>query len=107
MVGEATASALREIQHVPSAGTLAPRDIRGGSEAGTSEKLANFILKDLGPDSATTLLYMTGDKNRDTLPNILKDGGVKLESLQVYETVGSSHFEVDLEHAMSVVSAGT
>jgi uroporphyrinogen-III synthase len=42
------------------------------------------------------LLYLTGDKNRDTLPNILTEGGITLEALQVYETVGSPRFEEQL-----------
>ena len=51
---------------------LAPKDIRGGAESGTSEKLAHFILQDLPPSNEPRqLLYLTGDKNRDVLPSIL------------------------------------
>ncbi|KAK0442164.1 hypothetical protein EV421DRAFT_2082543, partial [Armillaria borealis] len=40
----------------------------------------------------TKLLHLTGDKNRDTLPNILGGAGVYLASLKVYETQGSFNF---------------
>ena len=32
------------------------------------------------------LLYLTGDKNRETIPEILGNGGHSLRRLQVYET---------------------
>ncbi|KDQ52451.1 hypothetical protein JAAARDRAFT_61977 [Jaapia argillacea MUCL 33604] len=96
VVGESTASSLLDIHkeyHTP----LAPTDVRGGAESGTSERLAHFILEDLPTTGeGRKLLYLTGDKNRDTLPKILMDGGVTLESLQVYGTRGSSTFEHDL-----------
>ena len=84
-----------------------PCDIRGAAESGTSEKLAHFIVSDL---SATTpdawkkkLLYLTGDKNRDTFPSILHTAGLKLDSLQVYATQGSSRFGEDLTNALDSV----
>lgn len=101
VVGEATATALREIQGVADGSPFVPTDIRGGGESGTSEKLAHFILQDLPPsDKPRLLLYLTGDKNRDVLPSILRDGGVELQALQVYATQGSSHFASDLERAI-------
>jgi len=81
-------------------------------QAGTSEKLAHYILHDLqrtGSEASThdsrrnNLLYLTGDKNRDTLPKILHEGGIGLHSLQVYGTQGSSTFENDLVAAQDVV----
>ncbi|KAK0204209.1 tetrapyrrole biosynthesis, uroporphyrinogen III synthase [Desarmillaria ectypa] len=86
VVGKATASTLRSI--IPNA------DIRGES-SGTAEQLANFILA-VQP-RPTKLLYLTGDKNRDTLPNILGAAGVSLHSLKVYETQGSSTFSQHLK----------
>lgn len=105
VVGDATAAALAAIQEIPASHGLPPRDIRGSAATGTSEKLAHFILNDSG-DSKPTLLYLTGDKNRDVLPNILKDGGLALENLQVYATTGSSHFESDLQDALSTRPQG-
>lgn len=105
-MGAATASALSSIRTtVPRAGTLAPTNIRG-ADSGTGEKLAHFILDDLEPDAPRRLLYLTGDKNRDVLPGVLRDGGVALESLQVYATQGSSAFAADLEGAINSVPSG-
>ncbi|KAH9926598.1 tetrapyrrole biosynthesis uroporphyrinogen III synthase [Epithele typhae] len=83
----------------------APRDVRRGAGAGTSEKLARFIVDDptRRSDSPKTqrLLYLTGDKHRDTLPDILEEAGIGLESLQVYATQGSQTFEADLRAALA------
>ncbi|KAK0442098.1 tetrapyrrole biosynthesis, uroporphyrinogen III synthase [Armillaria borealis] len=86
VVGKATASTLRS--SMPNA------DIRGES-SGTAEQLANFILAE--QPRPTKLLYLTGDKNRDTLPNILGGAGVVLHPLKVYETQGSSTFPQHLK----------
>ncbi|KAG1746555.1 uncharacterized protein EDB91DRAFT_1049258, partial [Suillus paluster] len=76
-VGKATSDALRDLcKKTPP---HSPRDIRGGSETGTAEHLAGFILKDLpSGETGRKLLYLTGDKNRDPLPRILESGGVIL-----------------------------
>ncbi|KAG0699609.1 tetrapyrrole biosynthesis, uroporphyrinogen III synthase [Suillus ampliporus] len=89
VVGEATSVALRDLcEKIP---LYSPRDIRGGSETGTAERLAGFILDDL-PSGGTSrkLLYLTGDKNR----------GVALDPLQVYATQGSSMFSQELSLAL-------
>lgn len=107
VVGEATATSLREMRDAVGGSTLAPKDIRGGVESGTSEKLAHFILQDLATSSEPRkLLYLTGDKNRDVLPNILRDGGVEVQFLQVYATQGSSSFPLDLEKAIDSAPSG-
>ncbi|KAL7278482.1 hypothetical protein ACG7TL_007481 [Trametes sanguinea] len=95
-VGAATATALSSIGSAYPSSPHAPHDIRGGAESGTAEKLAHFILADLARSPTRhgkTLLYLTGDKNRDTLPRILSEGGLELESLQVYATQGSNPAE--------------
>ncbi len=74
-------------------------DIRGES-SGTAEQLASFILAE--QPRPTKLLYLTGDKNRDTLPNILGGAGVSLHSLRVYETQGSSTFLQQLKGIVPV-----
>ncbi|KAJ7227101.1 tetrapyrrole biosynthesis, uroporphyrinogen III synthase [Mycena pura] len=78
-----------------------PTDIRGES-SGTSEELAKFILTDLKPPGPKRrpLLYLTGDKNRDTLPEILRGGNWDLVPLQVYQTQGSSTFSQNLKLAL-------
>ncbi|KAG1746570.1 tetrapyrrole biosynthesis, uroporphyrinogen III synthase [Suillus paluster] len=70
-VGEATSDALRDI----------------------CKKAPLIILKDHSSGgTGRKLLYLTGDRNRDTLPRILESGGVALDPLQVYATQGSSMF---------------
>ncbi|KAI6119106.1 tetrapyrrole biosynthesis, uroporphyrinogen III synthase [Pisolithus croceorrhizus] len=97
VVGEVTAEAARELGKRFPPG-LGPTDIRGGSEAGSAEQLARIILEDVS--ESKKMLYLTGDKNQDTISRILTQGGVGLEKLQVYETHGSSTFVHDLENAL-------
>ncbi|KAI6009784.1 tetrapyrrole biosynthesis, uroporphyrinogen III synthase [Pisolithus microcarpus] len=99
VVGEVTAEAARELgKRLPHG--LGPTDVRGRSEAGSAEQLARFILEDGDVSESKKMLYLTGDKNRDTMSRILNQGGVGLEELQVYETRGSSTFAHDLEDAL-------
>ncbi|KAG1750409.1 tetrapyrrole biosynthesis, uroporphyrinogen III synthase [Suillus paluster] len=97
-VGEASSDALRDLCEKTS--PYSPKDIRGGSETGTAERLADSYLRIfLRVGTSRRLLYLTGDKNRDTLPRILESGGVALDPLQVYATQGSSTFPQDLRFA--------
>ncbi|KAI0742477.1 tetrapyrrole biosynthesis, uroporphyrinogen III synthase [Daedaleopsis nitida] len=113
-VGPSTASALITIEHSFPSSLYVPYDVRGGDEAGTSEKLAHFIVSDLAGTPVEgegeghgrkKLLYLTGDKNRDTLPAILTQASLELDSLQVYATQGSTRFEEDLANALNGVQA--
>ncbi|KAL1756181.1 tetrapyrrole biosynthesis, uroporphyrinogen III synthase [Schizophyllum commune] len=103
-VGRATAVALRAIADSPAA----PRDIRG-EESGTGEQLARFIVEDVAREDAerghpARLLYLTGDKNRDTVPTILTEAGILFEPLQVYGTCGAPDFEQRLDEALADLS---
>lgn len=51
-------------------------------------------------------MYLTGDKNRETLPEVLREGGLDLRSLKVYETQGSSGFEKELGDVVGGVDIG-
>ncbi|KAF8555183.1 tetrapyrrole biosynthesis, uroporphyrinogen III synthase [Imleria badia] len=107
VVGEATAAAASQVHTAfPSMAHLAPlvHQVRGGAEAGTAERLARFILEEGG--EGRRLLYLTGDKNRETLPEMLSAGGVALETLEVYGTTGSSTFREDLRAALARAPAG-
>lgn len=104
VVGKSTATALEEFQTICADLDVDSKlDIRG-ENTGTGEQLANFILDDLKADNTDrkkNLLYLTGDKNRDTVPKILssdeeKSRGVQLDAIQVYETHGASDFEPNL-----------
>ena len=107
VVGDATAAAASQIHTAfPTLVHLAPAEdqIRGGAEAGTAERLAGFILGEGG--EGRRVLYLTGDKNRETLPGVLGAGGVALETLEVYGTTGSSTFRDDLRAALARAPAG-
>ncbi|KAH9925630.1 uncharacterized protein BXZ73DRAFT_103165 [Epithele typhae] len=86
--GATTAASLRWIRTACPDSPHAPRDVRGGAEAGTSEKLARFIVDDLTRQSGH-------------VPDILEEAGIGLESLQVYATQGSQTFEADLRAALA------
>ncbi len=92
-VGPATATALRTQLPNP------PQDIRG-TESGTAEQLARYIVQDATKEER--LLYLTGDKNRETLPRVVTEGlgeGV-LRELRVYATRAVQDFESCLERAL-------
>lgn len=103
-MGQTTATALVDVFSSFSHLGLGLPDIRGQS-SGNAASLATFILIDL-QERPLKLLYLTGDKNRDTLPQLLNEGGISLQSLQVYETRGSSSFETSLSSALSPSSEG-
>lgn len=107
VVGDATAAAASQIRTVfPSMVHLAPAEnqVRGGADAGTAERLAVFILAE--GCQGRQMLYLTGDKNRETLPGMLSAGGVALETLDVYRTTGSSSFRDDLGAALEKAPVG-
>ena len=92
VVGQGTATALHNAFGLFT--SKVDVDIRGQS-SGNAVTLAPFMLSDI-KERPAKLLYLTGDKNRDTLTNLLAAGGITLEPLQVYETVGSPRFEEQL-----------
>ncbi|KAF9045428.1 tetrapyrrole biosynthesis, uroporphyrinogen III synthase [Panaeolus papilionaceus] len=87
VVGEGTASALEEAFRGNGHHTFT-LDIRG-QKSGNAAVLAPFILNDVEQRPAT-LFYLSGDKNRDTIPRLLKEGGIELDTLQVYRTQAAS-----------------
>ncbi|KAJ3570183.1 hypothetical protein NP233_g4574 [Leucocoprinus birnbaumii] len=116
VVGKGTAAALQEFRGLCSdSNEKLTLDIRG-QETGTGEQLAHFILEDITKDrSSNGLLYLTGDKNRDTVPKILSsekahDNKIALHALQVYETHGATDFEKNLDslitQAMPITDSG-
>lgn len=99
VVGEATAILMENVRtEFGWQSPYVPQDIRG-KETGSGEELAHFIKTHLESRPAK-LLYLTGDKNREIIPTILKGGGMSLDILKVYETQGSSRFEDELETAI-------
>jgi uroporphyrinogen-III synthase len=93
VVGPATAAAL--LARLPNP----PQDIRG-TESGTAEQLARYIVQNATREER--LLYLTGDKNKETLSRIVTGGlgeGV-LRELRVYATHGVRDFESTLRRAL-------
>ncbi|RDB17610.1 Uroporphyrinogen-III synthase [Hypsizygus marmoreus] len=103
VVGPGTASALASIQETYEHTPYTPYIVRGES-SGTSERLARFICSQPQSDVPKKVLYLTGDKNKDTVPTILGEAGIKVIPLKVYETRGSQTFESDLEGVLKGVS---
>ncbi|KAG9310878.1 tetrapyrrole biosynthesis, uroporphyrinogen III synthase [Chiua virens] len=108
VVGHATARAASEMHTAfPTMVHLAPAEglIRGGAGAGTAERLAAFILAEGVGGNGLRMLYLTGDKNREAMPEMLSAGGVVLDTLEAYRTTGSSAFRADLGTALEKVPA--
>ena len=103
VVGQATASALISVFGAYVHLGLTSVDVRG-QLSGNATTLASFILED--PDKPSRLLYLTGDKNRDTLTHILQEGGISLEPFQTYKTEGSLSFAEDLSTVIQTSSKG-
>ncbi|KAI0270557.1 tetrapyrrole biosynthesis, uroporphyrinogen III synthase [Gloeopeniophorella convolvens] len=97
-VGPATAAQLAQLPHPP-------RDVRG-TESGTAEKLAQFIVQDTA--KGDRLLYLTGDKNRDVLARVVREslGEDALRELRVYGTRGVRDFEGSLARALGGEEGG-
>jgi uroporphyrinogen-III synthase len=95
VVGKATATALTTPDDVHPRLPI-PKDVRGAEETGTSARLAQLIVEELQGKPAK-VLYLTGDKNKYNLPETLKEAGIDLNELQVYETGGSETFSDDLD----------
>ena len=94
-VATATADALVRAG-VPAA------SIFGAEEAGTGEKLASFMsnrFRSAPPDRP--LLYLVGDKRRDTIARALTDGGIAIEEMQVYSTRVRRDFPLDFRIALA------
>jgi uroporphyrinogen-III synthase len=104
-VGQATASALSSIRTTYNHSPYIPGPTLGEA-SGTAEQLANFILSFEGHSRPSKVLYLTGDKNRDTIPRILGEASIMVNPVKVYETQFSSNFAQDLESALQSASNG-
>ncbi|GAA5918351.1 hypothetical protein JCM6882_007295 [Rhodosporidiobolus microsporus] len=116
VVGTGTRSAL--LERLPEARRPPEEAILGAEETGTGESLARFILEHFGAEDDNVaagegrrrrkLLYLTGDKNRDTLPAILgasSSPSVDLDPLQVYATSTCPSFSSALPALLDELSS--
>ena len=103
-MGEGTAAAIRDIQtRFQSHGFSSVRTL--GEASGTGEQLGHFIAEHYDYKSEGKLLYLTGDKNRDTVASILSKTGVPFRSLLVYETRKRLDFEEQLRQAVELLQS--
>ncbi|NXO03594.1 HEM4 synthase, partial [Rhinopomastus cyanomelas] len=75
VVGKATAALVEEVGLTPQ-----------GEKSGNAEKLAEYICSREKPNSPA-LLFPCGALKREVLPTELREKGISLESLTVYQTV--------------------
>lgn len=93
VVGESTGRTLKQIT-ISHPVKFSESLILGASQTGSSESLAQFVLDDLPLRRASgKLLYLTGDKNKDTFRRIMAGNGVGIQELMVYETKAVSNLE--------------
>ncbi|KAF8206552.1 tetrapyrrole biosynthesis, uroporphyrinogen III synthase, partial [Mycena galopus ATCC 62051] len=92
----------QSIQESDSRWSSTPFYVVGKSTASSLKAIQ--ILEIIAAVQLKPFLYLTGDKNRDALPQILRGGDVELTPLQVYRTQGSSTFPDDLKLALESLS---
>ncbi|POY72892.1 hypothetical protein BMF94_4053 [Rhodotorula taiwanensis] len=118
VVGHPTCTALRGAPCPPTEDR-----VLGADAGGTGERLAEYIVQhfqDHDERRVTShnarngsgerprrprLLYLTGDKNRDTIPRRLSDAGIDLVPLQVYSTCRCTDFERRLGQVLDRIRA--
>ncbi|XP_074963777.1 uroporphyrinogen-III synthase [Phalacrocorax aristotelis] len=89
VVGKATASLVEEIGLTPQ-----------GEKSGNAQKLAEYICSREKPNSSA-LLFPCGALKREVLPTALREKGVPLESLTVYETTQHTDLQETLSRYFS------
>lgn len=89
VVGPATAAALEPVLPTPTPPLL-------GAASGSASRLASTITAHFPTPPPLPLLYLTGDKNSDSLPNTLALAGLATTRVQVYATLPTPDFELSL-----------
>ncbi|KWU43870.1 tetrapyrrole biosynthesis, uroporphyrinogen III synthase [Rhodotorula sp. JG-1b] len=111
VVGHPTCTALQRAPCPPC-----QDQVFGAEESGTGERLAEYIVQHFQAESRGApsdltrrprLLYLTGDKNRDTIPRRLAAGQIDFDPLQVYSTTPSPSFATNLDAVLSGVDAAS
>ncbi|NWU94582.1 HEM4 synthase, partial [Upupa epops] len=89
VVGKATAALVEEIGLNPQ-----------GEKTGNAEKLAEYICSREEP-SSPALLFPCGALKREVLPTVLRERGIPLESLTVYQTAQHADLQQSLSRYFS------
>lgn len=88
-MGDATARPLRKMA-TSHPTKFSESLILGAKQGGKAESLAQFVLDDLSSrQQGSKLLYLTGDKNRDTFLRIMTEHNIHVQSMMVYETTAA------------------
>ncbi|XP_035752475.1 uroporphyrinogen-III synthase isoform X2 [Egretta garzetta] len=95
VVGKATASLVEEVGLTPQ-----------GEKSGNAEKLAEYICSREKPNSSA-LLFPCGALKREVLPTVLREKGIPLESLTVYQTTQHTDLQESLSSYFSQQVFGT
>ncbi|KIO23985.1 hypothetical protein M407DRAFT_26597 [Tulasnella calospora MUT 4182] len=110
VVGQKTADTLMATAPVRPAFYPSPDCVLGAAETGSGEKLASFIIQHLsnGPDrTSASLLYLTGDKNRDAIQTTLSDANIAVHPHQVYRTSARVNLAAEISDAVSTLPTNT
>nr|XP_003218642.1 PREDICTED: uroporphyrinogen-III synthase [Anolis carolinensis] len=89
VVGKATAVLVAELGLIPQ-----------GENSGNAEKLSGYICSRESPNSLP-LLFPCGSLKRETLPTILREKGIALEILTVYQTTQHPDLQESLRNYFS------
>ncbi|XP_033757028.1 uroporphyrinogen-III synthase-like isoform X2 [Pecten maximus] len=84
VVGQATATEAQRLGFRPQ-----------GEESGSSDALSEIILKDLSHHNRP-ILYPCGNLKRDTLPRKMKENGIDLQEVTVYQTIPRVDMETQI-----------
>lgn len=110
-VGLATASALNRQLPVKAAPPI--ELILGAKQSGNAAALADFIVasRSQRPVSSSIqgkpLLYLVGDKTKDTLATLLSRAEIPLGQIQVYETFPCPTLQADIAHILHTEQGGS
>ncbi|KAK4701395.1 uroporphyrinogen-III synthase, partial [Phenoliferia sp. Uapishka_3] len=74
-----------------------------GAGSGTANNLAEAIKDHFPTPPDLPILYLVGDKNRDTIPTVLQEAGIQLDRVQVYETRVVDDFGKNLDGILKAV----
>ncbi|XP_069139660.1 uroporphyrinogen-III synthase-like isoform X2 [Argopecten irradians] len=89
VVGEATAAEAHSLGFQPQ-----------GQHSGNAEALSEIILKDLNHNSKP-ILYPCGNLKRDTLPKKMKENGIDLHEVTVYQTIPRADMDTCIKDILS------
>ncbi|KAG8984997.1 hypothetical protein FRB90_005002 [Tulasnella sp. 427] len=104
VVGQKTADTLMALAALRPALYPSPDYVLGAAATGSGDKLASFIIKSLldkAERSSVPILYLTGDKNRDTVETALANAHIAIQACQVYQTSARPALSAEIKDAVA------